>query len=109
MRALRLHPAANARFSMTRFRLRPLVALVASAWLSFGLPAHAQEEAKAIPQVCHSLDMALDALDADRDFLTAGGVFTDDLIDGYIDLKMQDVTRVRMTTHPVEFDMYYSS
>ncbi|HEX2796531.1 MAG TPA: glutamine synthetase, partial [Immundisolibacter sp.] len=71
----------------------------------YDLPA---EEAKAIPQVCHSLDMALDALDADRDFLTAGGVFTDDMIDGYIELKMQDVTRVRMTTHPVEFDMYYS-
>jgi len=71
----------------------------------YDLPA---EEAKAIPKVCHSLDMALDALDADRDFLTAGGVFTDDMIDGYIELKMQDVTRVRMTTHPVEFEMYYS-
>ena len=71
----------------------------------YDLPA---EEAKAIPQVCHSLDMALDALDADRAFLTAGGVFTDDMIDGYIELKMQDVTRVRMTTHPVEFEMYYS-
>ena len=35
-------------------------------------------------------------------------VFTDDLIDAYIDLKMQNVTRLRMTTHPVEFDMYYS-
>jgi glutamine synthetase len=66
------------------------------------------EEAKAIPTVCHSLDMALDALDADRDFLTAGGVFTNDLIDGYIKLKMDEVTRLRMTTHPVEFDMYYS-
>jgi glutamine synthetase len=53
--------------------------------------------------------MALDALDADRGFLTAGGVFTDDMIDGYIDLKMEDVTRLRMTTHPVEYDMYYSS
>jgi glutamine synthetase len=68
-----------------------------------------REEAKAIPQVCHSLDMALDALDADRGFLTAGGVFTDGMIDGYIDLKMEDVTRLRMTTHPVEYDMYYSS
>jgi glutamine synthetase len=66
------------------------------------------EEAKAIPTVCHALDMALDALDKDRDFLTAGGVFTDDLIDGYIKLKMDEVTRLRMTTHPVEFDMYYS-
>jgi glutamine synthetase len=66
------------------------------------------EEAKSIPTVCHSLDMALDALDADRDFLLAGGVFTNDLIDGYIKLKMDEVTRLRMTTHPVEFDMYYS-
>ena len=39
---------------------------------------------------------------------TAGGVFTDDLIDGYMELKMEEVTRLRMTTHPVEFDMYYS-
>jgi glutamine synthetase len=66
------------------------------------------EEAKGIPTVCHSLDMALEALDKDRDFLKAGGVFTDDVIDAYIALKMQDVTRLRMTTHPVEFDMYYS-
>jgi glutamine synthetase len=71
----------------------------------YDLPA---EEAASIPTVCHSLDMALDALDADRGFLTAGGVFTDDLIDGYIALKMEEVTTMRMTTHPVEFDMYYS-
>ncbi len=71
----------------------------------YDLPA---EEAKAIPTVCHSLDMALDALDQDRSFLTAGGVFTDDVIDAYIKLKMEEVTRIRMTTHPVEFDMYYS-
>ncbi|HEY9035959.1 MAG TPA: glutamate--ammonia ligase [Pseudomonadales bacterium] len=66
------------------------------------------EEAAAIPTVCHALDQALAALDADRAFLTAGGVFTDDLIDAYIELKQQDVDRLRMTTHPVEFDMYYS-
>ena len=66
------------------------------------------EEAANIPQVCSSLDQALDALDADREFLTTGGVFTNDLIDGYIKLKMQEVTRMRMSTHPVEFDMYYS-
>jgi len=66
------------------------------------------EEDKLIPRVCHSLDMALDALSEDREFLKKGGVFTDDLIDAYIELKMQEVTRFRMTTHPVEFDMYYS-
>lgn len=66
------------------------------------------EESKKIPTVCHSLDMALEYLDKDREFLKAGGVFTDDVIDAYIGLKMQDVTRLRMTTHPVEYDMYYS-
>jgi glutamine synthetase len=71
----------------------------------YDLPA---EEAANIPTVCHSLDQALEALDADRKFLTTGGVFTDDMLDGYIDLKMEEVTRMRMTTHPIEFDMYYS-
>jgi glutamine synthetase len=66
------------------------------------------EEEKNIPTVCFSLDQALDALDNDREFLTAGGVFTNDVIDAYIELKMEEVTRLRMTTHPVEFDMYYS-
>lgn len=66
------------------------------------------EEEKAIPQVCFSLEQALEALDRDREFLKTGGVFSDDLIDAYIKLKMDDVTRVRMTTHPVEFDLYYS-
>ena len=66
------------------------------------------EEARHIPQVCHSLDMALDHLDKDRDFLRRGGVFTDDVIDAYIGLKNQEVTRYRMSTHPCELDMYYS-
>ena len=66
------------------------------------------EEEKALKLVAFSLDEALDALDRDRGFLKAGDVFSDDLIDAYIDLKMENVTRLRMTTHPVEFDMYYS-
>ncbi|MEF3074958.1 glutamate--ammonia ligase [Methylobacter sp. Wu1] len=66
------------------------------------------EEEKEIPQVCHAFDQALEALDKDREFLTRGGVFTNDVIDGYIKLKMEEVTRLRMSTHPVEFDMYYS-
>jgi glutamine synthetase len=66
------------------------------------------EEEKNIPQVCYSLDMALDHLNKDREFLKKGGVFTDDVLDAYVDLKMQEVTRLRMTTHPIEFDMYYS-
>ncbi|MGB0514379.1 MAG: type I glutamate--ammonia ligase [Wenzhouxiangellaceae bacterium] len=67
------------------------------------------EEERDIPRVCHALDQALEALDHDRDFLKAGDVFSDDMIDGYINLKMKEVTRFRMSTHPVEFDMYYSS
>jgi glutamine synthetase type I len=66
-----------------------------------------EEDAK-IPTVCHSLDQALECLDKDRAFLTKGGVFTNSYLDAYIELKMQEVTRFRMTTHPVEFDMYYS-
>ncbi len=66
------------------------------------------EENAAIPTVCHSLDQALDYLDKERGFLTKGGVFTDSYIDAYIELKMQEVTRFRMATHPCEFDMYYS-
>jgi glutamine synthetase len=66
-----------------------------------------EEEAK-VPTVCHSLDQALAELDKDRAFLTKGGVFSDEFIDAYIELKMEEVTRMRMTTHPIEFDMYYS-
>jgi hypothetical protein len=66
------------------------------------------EEDAQIPTVCSSLDQALEYLDKDREFLTRGGVFSDTMIDAYIELKMQEVTRFRMTTHPVEFDMYYS-
>ncbi len=67
-----------------------------------------EEDAK-IPTVCSSLEQALEYLDKDREFLTRGGVFSNEMIDAYIELKMQEVTRFRMTTHPVEFDMYYSS
>ncbi|PZU53146.1 MAG: type I glutamate--ammonia ligase [Thauera sp.] len=66
------------------------------------------EEDKLIPTVCASLDEALDALAADHAFLTKGGVFSEDFIAAYIELKMGEVNRTRMTTHPVEFDMYYS-
>jgi len=66
------------------------------------------EVEKDIPTVATSLDAALTALDQDREFLLAGDVFTNDMIDAYIGLKMEEVTRLRMTTHPIEFDMYYS-
>jgi glutamine synthetase len=65
------------------------------------------EEAKSIPQVCGSLREALAALDADRKFLTKGGVFDDDQIDAYIELKMEENMRYELHPHPVEFEMYY--
>ena len=67
-----------------------------------------EEDAK-IPTVCSSLDMALDYLDKDREFLKVGGVFDDDFIDSYIDLKMTEVIRFEHTPHPVEYEMYYSA
>ena len=66
-----------------------------------------EEEAK-IPHVCSSLDEALKALDEDRDFLKEGGVFDDDTIDAYIALKMEEVQAFQASTHPLEFEMYYS-
>jgi glutamine synthetase len=66
------------------------------------------EEGKAIPTVASSLTMALEALDADREFLTRGGVFSDDMIDAFIELKAGEVQKLDMTTHPIEFAMYYS-
>ena len=66
------------------------------------------EEAAEIPTVAGSLEEAMSELDADREFLTRGGVFTDDFIDSYIELKHADIDRVRMMPHPVEFEMYYS-
>lgn len=66
------------------------------------------EELKGVPTVAGSLREALECLDADREFLKKGDVFTDDQIDAYIDLKMEDVHRLELTPHPVEYDMYYS-
>ncbi|HCE1957649.1 TPA: glutamate--ammonia ligase [Vibrio parahaemolyticus] len=66
------------------------------------------EEAAEIPKVAESLEVALNALNEDREFLTAGGVFSDDFIDSYIALKSKDVERINMATHPLEFELYYS-
>lgn len=66
------------------------------------------EESKLIPQVAGSLEEALQSLDKDREFLTRGNVFTNDTIDAYIKLKTEEIDRVRMTPHPVEFELYYS-
>ena len=66
------------------------------------------EEEKDIATVSHALELSLEALHVDREFLKAGGVMSDDMIDGYIDLKMEEVQRLRLATHPLEFEMYYS-
>lgn len=66
-------------------------------------------EAAEIPTVCHSLEEALDALNKDHDFLTVGGVFSEDFLRSYINNKKQEVQRLRQATHPLEFEMYYSS
>ncbi len=67
------------------------------------------KELKKIPTVCGSLREALGNFDKDRDFLKAGGVFDDDFIDSYIELKMSEIIRFEHTPHPVEFEMYYSA
>ena len=67
------------------------------------------KELKKIPTVCGSLREALGNLDKDREFLKAGGVFDDDFIDSYIELKMTEVIRFEHTPHPVEYEMYYSA
>ncbi len=66
------------------------------------------EEEKNIPQVAFSLEQALNALDQDREFLTRGGVFSNDLIDAYIGIKTAEAQRVRSIPHPAEFELYYS-
>ena len=67
------------------------------------------EELIDIPTICVSLEQAMQCLHDDMEFLLQGDVFTRDLIESYIDLKQEEVTRIRMITHPAEFDMYYSS
>jgi glutamine synthetase len=66
------------------------------------------EEADKVPKSCTSLEEALDNLDSDRDFLIRGDVFSNDMLNAYIDLKMEEILRSRMAIHPIEFDMYYS-
>lgn len=71
----------------------------------YDLPA---EEAAAIPQVCTSLEEALKSLEADHDYLLEGGVFSEDFIQSFIDLKVEEDTKVRSTPHPAEFELYYA-
>ena len=66
------------------------------------------EEDALVPTVCHSLEQALECLQNDHEFLTRGGVFSKEMIEAYIALKMEEIQRFRMTPHPIEFDMYYA-
>ena len=66
------------------------------------------EEDALVPTVCASLEEALEALKADHEFLTRGGVFSQDWINSYIEFKSEDVKRIRMAPHSLEFEMYYS-
>ncbi len=76
--------------------------------LDFDLYEHQEKGANDIPTVSHSLEMALEALQQDTAFLLKGHVFTEDFIQSYITLKNTEITKLRMTTHPVEFELYYS-
>jgi glutamine synthetase len=67
-----------------------------------------EDEIQELPTVCRSLREACRALDRDRDFLTKSGVFTDDMIDGYLHLKREELHAFETTTHPLEFEMYFS-
>ncbi|EKD54504.1 MAG: hypothetical protein ACD_60C00078G0005 [uncultured bacterium] len=67
-----------------------------------------EKQAKSLPSLASSLDEALCALEKDHDFLLAGNVFNKDLIQSYVQIKREEVTRLNMTTHPIEFDMYFS-
>jgi len=67
-----------------------------------------EDEIQELPTVCRTLRDACRALSADRDFLKKGDVFTDDMIDGYLHLKREELHAFETTTHPLEFEMYYS-
>ncbi len=67
-----------------------------------------EKEKKSLPKVCSTLKQALNELDEDRAFLLKGNVFTETMIDDYIDLKTEEVTALLASPHPIEFDMYYS-
>src|SRR5690606_8236740 len=67
-----------------------------------------ESKLKKIPQVCRSLRQAVNTLRDDHDFLLEGGVFTKDMIEAYIALKMEEIQAYETRPHPVEFEMYYS-
>ena len=72
----------------------------------FELPA---EELSSIATVPSSLNGALEALDADKKYLTEGGVFSEDFIKNWIEIKYEEVQQLRQRPHPHEFVMYYDA
>ena len=104
----------NARIRLTKKQAACIFGACVCAGLAFGLwmdkdlYALPPDELAKVPQVCGSLREALENLKADHGFLLKGGVFSQDFIDSYIDLKMEDVYAFEHTPHPVEFKMYYS-
>ena len=76
--------------------------------IDFDLYEASESQLKNLSTVATSLEDALDSLEKDHDFLIQDGVFTKDQIAGYIDLKREEVSKLNNTTHPIEFDMYYS-
>lgn len=66
------------------------------------------QKVASLPPMAESLEEALAALDQDRAFLKAGEVFSDEVIDAFIQLKKADVASLKITPHPVEFKLYYS-
>jgi glutamine synthetase len=76
--------------------------------IDFDLYEASESQLKNLSTVATSLEDALDSLEKDHDFLIQDGVFTKDQISGYIDLKREEVSKLNNTTHPIEFDMYYS-
>ncbi|CAM4421388.1 MAG: Glutamine synthetase [Legionella sp.] len=66
------------------------------------------EELVDVPTVSASLEQSLDSLAADHEFLVQGDVFTRDFINNYIDMKREEVAKLRSLTHPYEFELYYS-
>ena len=94
---------------MNKFEFKNLVKNLKNSLKEKTLFKDLRKEVEKIPTVCGSLREAMESLDKDREFLTQGGVFTDDQIDAYIALKFEEIHKFEHAPHPVEFEMYYSS
>ena len=66
------------------------------------------EEKAKLHHLPTSLDMALDSLEADHDYLTKGGVFPETLIQNFIAAKRKECREMAAIPHPAEFEQYYN-